>query len=74
MKDQKRLENPMGREKLLLNRGVELILRKKKKQESNRKSNVILFQFGKLITLLKREINFYFEFSLDIRKLNSKEK
>ena len=55
--------------KIPLNRGVELLLRKKKPQ----KNNVILFQFGKLLNLFKREITVYFEFSLDIRKPKQKE-
>lgn len=55
--------------KIPLNRGVELLLRKKKLQ----KNNVILFQFGKLLNLFKREITVYFEFSLDIRKPKQKE-
>jgi len=55
--------------KIPLNRGVELLLRKKKLQ----KNNVILFQFGKLLNLFKREITVYFEFSLDIRKRKQKE-
>jgi len=55
--------------KIPLNRGVELLLRKKKLQ----KNNVILFQFEKLLNLFKREITVYFEFSLDIRKPKQKE-
>ena len=69
MKNQKKLENPARKEKLPLNRGVELLLRKKKEL----KHNIILFKFGKLLNLFKREITVYFEFSLDVRKPNQKE-
>jgi len=66
MKDKKKLESHIKREKLPLNRGVELILRKKNQLET--KHNVLLLKFGKLISLFKREITVYFEFSIDIRK------
>ncbi len=55
--------------KIPLNRGVELLLRKKKEP----KNNVILFQFGKLFNIFKKEIAVYFEFSLDIRNPKQKE-
>ena len=66
MRNQRKLENHTRKEKLPLNRGVELILRKK--NLSQPKHNVLLLKFGKLLSLFKREITVYFEFSLDIRK------
>lgn len=66
MRKQRKQENHTEREKLPLNRGVELILRKKDQPQP--KHNVLLLKFGKLISLFKREITVYFEFSIDIRK------
>lgn len=56
--------NPKDDE-LHINRGVELLLRRKKPPE---KSKTFHVKFGKMLSLLKREINIYFEFSTDIRK------
>ena len=66
MRKQRKQESHIQREKLPLNRGVELILRKKSQLQP--KHNVLLLKFGKLLSLFKREITVYFEFSLDIRK------
>ena len=66
MRNQREPENHIRKEKLPLNRGVELILRKK--NLSQPKHNVLLLKFGKLLSLFKREITVYFEFSLDVRK------
>jgi hypothetical protein len=51
-----------------MNRGIELILRKK-----NLKKKTFLFVFEKKIFLLKREIFISLNFSFDIRKSQSKE-
>ena len=48
-----------------INRGVELLLRRKKKPE---KPKTFQVKFGKLIALWNREIIFHFNFYLDIRK------
>jgi len=64
-------ENPIRKEKLRINRGVELILSKRSIQKP--KPNIIIFQFEKLISFFKREINVYFEFSLNINKLQPEE-
>ena len=47
-----------------INRGVELLLRRKKKPE---KPKTFQVKFGKLIALWNREIIFHFNFYLDIR-------
>jgi hypothetical protein len=52
--------------KLRLNRGIELIL--SRRETLKPKTNIILFQFGKMVSFFKREITIYFEFSFDIRK------
>jgi len=45
---------------------VELLLRKRRKKSEEPKTFQI--KFGKMISLLKREIHLQFEFHLDIRK------
>ena len=49
-----------------INRGFELMLRQNKQEEFNPKKFQITF--GKIISLLTREIHIYFEFSFDIKK------
>ncbi len=56
---------PKPRE-LHINRGVELLLRKRRRKPEEPKT--FKFSFGKMATLLRREINIYFEFSFDIKK------
>jgi len=51
---------------LHINRGVELLLRNRRRKPEQPKT--FQFNFGKMVSLLKREINIYFEFSLDIKK------
>jgi hypothetical protein len=51
---------------LYINRGVELLLRKRRRKPEEPKT--FQFSFGKMVTLLKREINIYFEFSFNIKK------
>ena len=50
---------------LEINRGVELLLRNRRKPEPPKTFQV---KFGKLIALWNREIIFHFNFYLDIRK------
>ena len=49
-----------------INRGVELLLRKRRKESE--KPKTFQMRFGKMISLLKREIHILFEFHLDIQK------
>ena len=64
-------ENLEGEEKFLnnpeptLNRGVELLLRRREKPEPPKTFQV---KFGNLIALWNREIVFHLNFYLDIRK------
>ena len=53
--------------KLEINKGVELMLRNKKKIV-RREPKSFQFKFGQMIAFFKREIHIYHEFSLDIRK------
>ena len=48
-----------------INRGVELLLRRRRKPDPPKTFQV---KFGKLIALWNREIIFHFNFYLDIRK------
>jgi len=48
-----------------INRGVELLLRKRRKPE---KPKTFQVKFGNMISFFKREIVFHFNFYLDIRK------
>jgi hypothetical protein len=51
---------------LHINRGVELLLRKRRRKPEEPKT--FQLSFGKMVSLFRREINIYFEFSLDIKK------
>ena len=53
-------------EPLEINRGVELLLRNRRKKPDKPKTFQV--KFGKLISLWNREIVFHFNFYLDIRK------
>ena len=53
-------------EPLEINRGVELLLRNRRKKPDNPKTFQV--KFGKLISLWNREIVFHFNVYLDIRK------
>ena len=64
-KDQEDAKKTLNKDKLEINRGVELLLRRKKKPD---KPKTFQVKFGKLIALWNREIIFHFNFYLDIRK------
>jgi len=49
-----------------INRGVELLLRNRRKRESRPKTFQV--RFGKMISLFRREFHFYIEFHFDVRK------
>ena len=53
--------------KLEINKGVQLMLRNKKKLV-RREPKSFQFKFGQMVSFFKREIHIYLEFSLDIRK------
>lgn len=56
--------NNINNSKIPINRQVELVLRGGKKK----KSNILHFITNKILNFRKREINFYFEISLNIKK------
>jgi hypothetical protein len=51
---------------LHINRGVELLLRNRREQPEAPKT--FQFSFGKMVSLLRREIHVYLNFSFDIKK------
>ncbi len=73
-KDQGGKENPLNKinndKSQEINRGLELLLRKKRRRD--RKPKTIEMKFQKLVSLFNREISFYLNFHLDIRKINSR--
>ncbi len=49
-----------------INRGVELLMRKRRKKSSVPKTFQV--RFGKMLSFLNREVELYFNFYLDFRK------
>lgn len=49
-----------------INRGVELLLRNRRKRESQPKT--FQLKFGKMISLFQREFHFFIEFYFDTKK------
>ena len=68
--DQEEEKSPLNKIKsdedsLEINRGVELLLRNKRRVQ---KPKTFQVKFGNMISLFSREIHFYLDFHLDIRK------
>ena len=66
IEDQEDEKKVLNNDKPELNRGVELLLRNRRKKPDPPKTFQV--KFGKLIALWNREIIFHFNFYLDIRK------
>ena len=49
-----------------INRGVELLLRNRRRKSSRPKTFQV--KFGKMISLFRREFHFFIEFHFDVRK------
>ncbi len=49
-----------------INRGVELLLRNRRKKSE--KPKTFKMKFGKMISLFRREFHFFIEFHFDVRK------
>ena len=58
----------LNNDKPEINRGVELLLRRRTKPEEPEKLKTFQVKFGNLIALWNREIIFHLNFYLDIRK------
>jgi len=63
--DQEEEKKSLNKDKPHINRGVELLLRNRRKPE---KPKTFQVKFGNLIALWNREIIIHFNFYLDIRK------
>ena len=64
--DQEEEKKDLNNDKPEINRGVELLLRNRRRKPEPPKTFQV--KFGKLIALWNREIIFHFNFYLDIRK------
>ena len=65
-KDQEEEKNNLNNSEPEINRGVELLLRNRRKRESKPKTFQV--KFGKMISLLQREFHFFIEFHFDVNK------
>jgi len=75
IENQEDAKSPLNKSKskddsLKINKGVELLLRNKRRVSRPKTFQV---KFGNMIALWNREIHFYLDFHLDILKSNSKE-
>ena len=64
--DQEEEKRNLNKDKPEMNRGVELLLRNRRRKPESPKTFQV--KFGKLISLWNREIVFHVNFYLDIRK------
>jgi len=64
--DQEEEKSPLNNPELQINRGVELLLRNRRRIPPKPKTFQI--KFGNLIALFNREVVFHFDFYLDIKK------
>ena len=64
--DQEEEKRNLNKDKPEMNRGVELLLRNRRRKPERPKTFQV--KFGKLISLWNREIVFHINFYLDIRK------
>ena len=65
-KDQEGEKKKLNNSEPQINRGVELLLRNKRRRESKPKTFQV--KFGKMISLFRREFHFFIEFHFDVRK------
>ena len=69
IEDQEEEKKSLNNDKPEINRGVELLLRRRRnKLEEPEKPKTFQVKFGNLIALWNREIVFHLNFYLDIRK------
>ena len=64
--DQEGVKSNLNNNELQINRGVELLLRNRRKRPEPPKTFQV--KFGKMVSLFRREIVLHFNFYLDIRK------
>jgi hypothetical protein len=66
IKDQGGEKSPLNKNEPEPNRGIELLLRNRRRKPDPPKTFQV--KFGKMISLFRREITFHFNVYLDIRK------
>jgi hypothetical protein len=64
--DQEEEKRKLNKSEPQINRGVELLLRNRRRGSLRPKTFQV--KFGKMISLFKREFHFFIEFHFDIRK------
>jgi hypothetical protein len=64
--DQEGKKRKLNKSEPQINRGVELLLRNRRKKSLKPKTFQV--KFGKMISLFRREFHFFIEFHFDIRK------
>ena len=64
--DQEGAKSKLNNSESQINRGVELILRNRRRKSPEPKTFQV--KFGKMISLFRREFHFFIEFHFDIRK------
>ncbi len=68
-KDQEGAKSPLNNLRdLQINRGFELMLRHNSRREKPSKPKSFQFRFGKMLSLLRREIHFQIDFFFDMKK------
>ena len=65
-RDREEERSKLNKSESQINRGVELLLRNRRRRESKPKTFQV--KFGKMISLFRREFHFFIEFNFDIRK------
>lgn len=65
-KGQEGEKSKLNKNELQINRGVELLLRNRRRRSEKPKTFQV--KFGKMISLFRREFHFFIEFHFDIRK------
>ena len=66
IEDQEGEKRKLNKSEPQINRGVELLLRNRRRRSSKPKTFQV--KFGKMISLLRREFHFFIEFHFDVRK------
>ena len=64
--DQEDAKRKLNRSEPQINRGVELLLRNRRRKSERPKTFQV--KFGKMISLFRREFHFFIDFHFDIRK------
>jgi hypothetical protein len=64
-KDQGDAKSKLNKSEPQINRGVELLLRNRRRPE---KPKTFQVKFGKMVSFLKREFHFFIDIHFDIRK------